>query len=150
MDFGLGSKQQTYRLVRELGAKHAEWGTPFTIVKLGISKAYDTLEWQAIEDEFFARGMLTRMRGTYWDLHAGRRQHFHTGDSTIAFDLVPNRGIPQGPPESPGVHAAVLEGLLQRAGGRLVSNNRLAGLPPSSEHSWCDVEEYKTGNKPFE
>lgn len=99
---------------------------------------YDTLERQAIEDEFVARGMLGSMRQAYWNFHAGRRLHFHSGGSTITFNFAANR-----------VYTAVSEWLLQRAKRRLIGNKRPSGLPIASEHSWSDVEERKTGNRPF-
>lgn len=137
---------KVHRLVRELAAKHDEWGIPFSIINLDISKAYDTLEWQAIQDEFVARGMPPAMRRASWDLHAGRQLQFRTGDSTVSFCLVPNRGIPQGSPESPAVYAA---GLLTKVEKQRIVNKRPAGLSLSSESYAKEVEDYKKGKQDF-
>lgn len=121
----------------------------FAIIKLDSSKAYDILGWQAIEGEIIARGLPCAMRRAYWDLHVGRQLQFRIGDSTVSFSLVPNRGIPQGSPESPAVYGAVLEGLLTKAERQLIINKRPAGLSLSSESSAKEVEDYKTGHHGF-
>lgn len=136
---------EVHRLMRELVSEHQEWGVHLTIIKLDIAKAYDTLLWASIEDEFVQRGMPFSARCAIAD----EKFSFHTGDAAISFALTPNQGIPQGSPESPAVYAAVLEGLLNIVEARLAEAKSPAGLPLCFEDSAAQVEQYKKSSEAF-
>lgn len=132
---------EVHHLLRVLSAKHKEWGVRFVMIKLDISKAYDSLLWRAIDDMLIDRGMPQHLRKAYWKLHAGRSLQFRTGDTSIGFNLTPTNGIPQGSPESPAVYAAVVEGLLSSEMSRRLcyggSSTRICEGRPAPQ--WRDV-----------
>lgn len=103
---------EVHRLLRDLTPTHVEWGAPFTLVKLDMSKAYLSLEWTAIDEEFRASGIPWALRCAHWRLHVGRQFGFRTCDVSLTFMAEANQSIPQGPQESPAAYAAVLEGLI--------------------------------------
>lgn len=49
---------------------------------------------------------------TYWRMHANRTLKFRCATKSVRFTETPDRGIPQGSPESPMVYAAVVEDTL--------------------------------------
>lgn len=75
------------------------------LLQLDIRKAYDTLKWSAIDDTFRARHMPADLRTAYWRFHSERTLTLRTSDGSLAIEVRPNRGIPQGSPESPAVYA---------------------------------------------
>lgn len=134
--------------MRELVAKHQEWGVRLAIVKLDIAKRvrYPALDFYRgrVCAEGHAFPIALRL------LEATLRMSFHTGDAAISFALTPNPGIPQGSPESPAVYAAVLEGLLKKVETRLAGANLPAGLLLCSEDSVAQVEIYKNSSEAFQ
>lgn len=104
----------------------------------------------AIEDEFVDRGMPRDMRRAYWRLHAGRRSQFHTGDSTVSFDLVRTGESPKALRSLlQYVYGAVTEGLLRKAEKSLLQNEKPTGLAIAAEHTAFEAEEYKRGTSNF-
>lgn len=49
-------------MMRDLIRKHIEWDPPVELCKIEISKAYDILEWSAVDQMFVARGLPAELR----------------------------------------------------------------------------------------
>lgn len=68
----------------------------------------------------------------HWRMHVGRTLTFRAGGGSIAFDIVPVRGMPQGAPESPAICACLIEEISLLATAALETLDIPAG-PPSIE-----------------
>lgn len=130
--------------IRTLMQKYGEFGMKVVVSKLDIYKAYDTLKWESIEASFERRGMPQALRDAYWRTHRARALRFRTPDGAVQFSVVPQRGIPQGAPESPAVYAPVMEDLIAYAEGVLLASGRPAGLRLQPEEDLHAVEALKT------
>lgn len=131
-------------IVRLLFEKRRAWGLPSLLAKLDIAKAYDTVSWEVIDWLFERREMPHQLRSMYRRMHVRRTLTFHVAGGSVTFDIVPVRGMPQGAPESPAVHACLIGEIPLLATVALETWDIPAGLPvpdPEAERTPFDVDQ---------
>lgn len=90
---------EAHAVARQVPARRTEWGLSTVIAKLDISKAYDTVTHDAIQECFDRRGLPIPLQAAYWRDHLHRSLLFRTSDGLTAFTVKPGRGKPPGAPE---------------------------------------------------
>lgn len=89
------------------------------------------------------RELPLQLRTMHWRMHVGRTLTFRASGGCISFDIVPERGMPQGAPESPAIYACLIEENCILASAALESLDIPAGLPlprPEDETTPFDVD----------
>lgn len=81
---------------------------------------------------------------------SGRRLTFRTTDNTVTFTARPQRGMPQGAPESPMVYAALMEDRIAAATEDLARHRRPGGIRMDEDLTVDDVERSKLRLQDFE
>lgn len=90
----------SHAVTRHALTRRSEWGLTTVVAKLDISKAYDTITHDAIQECFDRRGPPLPLQAAYWREHINRTLHSRTSDGLMAFTVSPGRGMP---PRRPGV-----------------------------------------------
>lgn len=108
--FGLRLRPQSSRPSSDYSLKsEGHGGLPSFLAKLDITKAHDTVSWEALDWLFERRALPHQLRSMYARMNIERTLTSRVSGGAVAFNIRPERGMPQGAPESLAIYACLIE-----------------------------------------